>query len=299
MIKVWRINNLQEEFISKMTLPIRILSLIISLIWLLNLNTTAQCEFNIEVFSYNGTECVNETLGVITDANSPTYQWFRNDTLLPGETNDYLLINALGVFRIEVTDLTDCTESSGAFSITLMPPQVAIYGDTIFCEGFTAQLVAVPDGGSGVEYWFDENSNVLGESQNTVFVSLPGFYHVVTMDINTGCYGLDTTSVSEIPNTLGIPEVYQITDTIYTDSASYYQWYLVFNPIPGANDQFILITGDGIYQVEIGDNSGYIQMSDSYVIGERIFTFPDDIIFQSCSEPFSSDFTGVITISFK
>ena len=52
-----------------------------------------------------------------SDYNSPTYTWYRNDTLLAGETNATLNVYSAGDYHIQVADGA-CTSVSDPIKVT-------------------------------------------------------------------------------------------------------------------------------------------------------------------------------------
>lgn len=74
-------------------------------------------------FSLSSGETV--TVNISTDADAPTFQWILNDTIIPGETNNSLIVNQTGDYRVVITQTNGCeTSNTLGFSVTEPFPAV-------------------------------------------------------------------------------------------------------------------------------------------------------------------------------
>ncbi len=53
----------------------------------------------------------SETLSITTDANAPTYQWYRNSTAIPSSDSNSLTVSQAGTYYVVVTSSGSCSSS--------------------------------------------------------------------------------------------------------------------------------------------------------------------------------------------
>lgn len=63
----------------------------------------------------------NKILSVTTNAINPSYVWYRNNSLLSGESGNTLIANQAGIYKVEVTQNNSCLVTQEA-SFTLISP---------------------------------------------------------------------------------------------------------------------------------------------------------------------------------
>ncbi|HEX2975569.1 MAG TPA: hypothetical protein VHO68_06500 [Bacteroidales bacterium] len=127
--------------------------------------------------SINGvpTSCASTLLTVVTNATSPSYEWYKDLTKLP-DTGSSLTVNASGSYRVEVTDgATSCKNFSAAFPVTVnLIPSAFVTGTTTACA--TTTLTAVSDASNPSFTWYKDNVEIPGQTTSTLIVNTGGAY---------------------------------------------------------------------------------------------------------------------------
>ena len=137
------------------------------------------------------------TLTALPDGKGLTYQWYRNDTLLQRDTNNTLIINAIGQYRVRITDSLGCDSLSTVVIPTSSASPIPDVRDTAICPNTTALL------------WIRNNTaNFSRYSWSTVPISTTPTIAVtpsvsttyfVTVTDTKGCSGVDSAKVTVYP----------------------------------------------------------------------------------------------------
>lgn len=157
--------------------------------------------------------CVVDTLTLdgTGSSNGPTYtyQWYQNNTAIPGATGLTTIVTSTGTYQIVVTDqLNGCTaiySTTVTNNITTPSPTASAAGE-ITCTSSTVPLSSSITGNpSNYSFaWSTANGSFSGgvNSQNATAAS-PGLYQVMVTDLSNGCTGTATVQVTQdasIPN---------------------------------------------------------------------------------------------------
>ena len=145
------------------------------------------------VISPSGPVLICSNNPALLSANSGpgyTYQWYRNNVILTGETNSQLSADSTGFYSVVVTDANNCSSSSSAVEVILgQGPDVSIVSspgigclqNTIFI-GYGPQAITLTAVSTGaVSYLWST-----GETTQSIDVTASGTYSVTAYDIN-GC----------------------------------------------------------------------------------------------------------------
>jgi hypothetical protein len=63
-------------------------------------------------------------LKVVTISTQYTYQWYKDGSIIPGETNSELNLRKRGDYYVEITNITNCKKSSNHIVITVSPNHI-------------------------------------------------------------------------------------------------------------------------------------------------------------------------------
>ncbi|TND07460.1 MAG: PDK repeat-containing protein [Bacteroidetes bacterium] len=245
-------------------------------------------------FAISGAQCVlyptvtpnnlilcPQTSDTLWTQSFQTYQWYKGTNAIPGETNQYLVVDAFNdagyYFSVAVTQDT-CSGTSPQVLVdgwAFLPPFVITDGDpgTIdsngvphHCPGDTVLLIA------GMPYdtllqWYDNGSPIPGANDDTLVVTSTGNF---TM---SGAPSLCPNFVQS----LGVTIPFQFSPVLAPaitmqgnmlvcsiPSGVTYQWYLNGNSIPGATSVSYTPAVTGNYTVEVTDANGCTFMSNVY-----------------------------------
>ena len=209
--------------------------------------------------------------GLFTTISGPTgfdsYYWEPN-----GETTSSIDVNQDGNYTLTVGNIYGCTKSDEIEIFEVSSPEVNVFGDRGFCNGFTVILEA--------EEGFDEYSWSNGDMGRFTEISMEGTYTLSVSDLQ-GCSGSTMVTVSEYPNIdynrvggnfvcNGIFESIGISLAGQT-----YEWST------GEQSQMITATQSGQYVLNITDQNGceYTELFDVTNVDLTIDLGPDMIRF--------------------
>jgi gliding motility-associated-like protein len=199
--------------------------------------------------------CAENTL--LLDANISGYDLLWQD----GSTNAQYLVVTAGTYWVAASS-NGCSYTDSV-TITLNSElMLSIAGESEFCEGQTIQLIAA---GADTYIW----SN--GQTTPTINISSEGIFQVTGTNMQTGCTGEATFSVTQIPPpTITLPET-----AIKCEGSS-------INVLAEAsvNGNFLWDTGSESPFISI-DEPGTYSVVLSYVCGELTATI--DVIDNDCN----------------
>ncbi|MFC2111304.1 T9SS type A sorting domain-containing protein, partial [Bacteroidota bacterium] len=200
-----------------------------------------------------------------------SYQWFKNDTLLLGDTNAYYAANQNGNFSVEITNNTSCVSASNVIQVTVNPLTLATFTTSAtVCNSDTLTVTYTGNASSSAFYlWdFDGGTIVSGSGQGPFEISWTsnGLKNLSLEVTENGCTSLKedlTLNVYSIPaiiTPLGSTSFCQgdsVTFYANTGNNFVYQWMLNGNNIVGANLPFYIAKLSGSYTVEVTDTIIY------------------------------------------
>jgi len=221
------------------------------------------------------------------DTENATFQWFKDDVELAGETNSTLLVTEEGLYRVDVQFLEapDCVASDEVIVEMLASPIFDLGGDQTVCGGDTATLdatVSNPDDLTDISYvWFKDGIEITGQTNSTLEITENGVYAV---DVTgNGCITTDEINVQFSSFTVNIGEdisfcevdTYTITPIIEgeDDTNAIYLWST------GETTPSITVNQTDIYSVEVTINDCIVEDSIDIVLGfNPIIELGDDFV---------------------
>ena len=223
----------------------------------------------------------NFNLTIDSGPNSPlnfsqlTYVWYRNNSIIPGQTSSSLPITLAGNYFVSV-DYGACSTSSSILSnsniVTIsitQAPSISISSQgnaTSICPS-TGLLITSTIAGSGYTYqWYRNNSPITGATSATFIATTEGEYYLVaTNNICTITSNVLTLSVQTINVTLdsgteinllpGQTKTINCTTNALNPS---YIWYKNNVVISGQTNSSLNVTTTGTYKVKVKQNSGCV-----------------------------------------
>ncbi|WP_395626673.1 PQQ-binding-like beta-propeller repeat protein, partial [Daejeonella sp.] len=130
-----------------------------------------------------------------TVTSDGTYQWYKDDVLIPGAVGNTLLGSQSGTYKLRFSNASGCFAFSKEIVLTSCAPSTITYtGSLILCEGNSVVLTA----SEGISYLWST-----GESSKTITANKAGNYSVTVTSLN-GC-SLTSTSISV--KTIALPQV--------------------------------------------------------------------------------------------
>jgi len=147
--------------------------------------------------------------GSVTLSASPTgaglsYQWLLNGSVVAGASSANYAASAAGSYRVVVTNIGGCRDTSTAVLLTVQAlPGAAITagGPTSFCDGGSVLLTATS--GANFQYRWLRNGAYFGVVTPTYAAAQSGVYRVRIENTVTGCFDTSTAitvNVNALPN---------------------------------------------------------------------------------------------------
>ncbi|MCB8994199.1 MAG: gliding motility-associated C-terminal domain-containing protein [Bacteroidales bacterium] len=204
------------------------------------------------------TACVSTTLTAISDAGTPSFVWFKDNVIIPGQVSSSLDVSASGSYKFKVTDaVTTCEQTSAASNVTIYPlPTASITGTLIACGSTT--LTAVSNAVSPSYVWYKDDIVINGQTAATLVVTSDGDYKVKVKNGVTGCEQtsapstvlinpLPAASVSGVLNSCESTTLTAITDAVSPS----YVWYKDNVIVPGQTSPTLPVNVSGDYKVKV------------------------------------------------
>jgi gliding motility-associated-like protein len=131
--------------------------------------------------------------------NNYTYSWFKDDLILPAETNPTLDVNSEGIYKVEVSTLLGCTRTR---SIKVTASDIATITTITINDLADINTVTVTVGGQGdYEYSLDEPTGPFQKSN--FFGNVAAGLHDIYINDKNGCG-----TVSQSIAILGAPKFF-------------------------------------------------------------------------------------------
>ncbi|MCV6628276.1 MAG: gliding motility-associated C-terminal domain-containing protein [Flavobacteriaceae bacterium] len=227
------------------------------------------------------------TISINNFKDEPAYRWYRNGTLLAGESGNSLSVSENGTYFVEVDYGQNCSSATTSNGVTVnvgTASGLAINGsnDVSICSNESYMLEANVNNSSFLYTWYKDGVEIgpatAGDYTHTVDGSTSGFEGNYSVGISgTGICNETSGSVSLKQKgnfSLSIDQGQNITLmpggnkslSITTDATSpSIQWYRNNVAISGATDANLTITQIGTYKVEVtaGGSCGLTKTIDN------------------------------------
>ena len=230
----------------------------------------------------NGSICAGGSI-VLTATGGTSYSWFRNGTVINGETSATLTVTQAGTYTATIKQGT-CTgqaTNSSVITVANAPTGTISPAEASICAGSSVPLTAT----GGTSYvWFLNGVEIAGQTASILNATQPGTY---TVTIKQGdCSGPGTNSsvvtVGEAPTGTITPAAAAIcgggSAVLTANGGSSYTWMRDGEVIAGQEGPNLTVTQAGTYSVIIknsicegpASNTSTVTIEDA--AGER---YPD------------------------
>ncbi|MBI5646950.1 MAG: hypothetical protein HY962_08445 [Ignavibacteriae bacterium] len=223
------------------------------------------------------TFCIPDTVVLTaTPASGVTYSWLKNDTAVAGADTRLFRAIRSGLYRVIVTDVNGCSDTSAAIAVTAYerPGATITGGPTSFCEDQRAILTA--NGGAGLTYLWQRNRLTIAGATSINFVAtMSGAYRVVV----TGPGGCTDTSDEITITVFPKPRVTASAagPTVFCEPGSVvlnasaagtvrFEWWMNGSPLPGETTASYTARQSGTYRVVAVDGNGCADTSAAIVV---------------------------------
>ena len=197
---------------------------------------------------------------ILTATGGTSYIWFRNGTLINGQTDATFNATQAGTYSVTINQGTCSGPASNTSTVIVSsaPTGTISPSNTSICPSGSTVLTAT--GGSSYT-WFRNGNEINGETDATLNVTQPGTYSVT---INLGnCSGpasnTSTVTVTPAPTGTISPAIASICiggSTVLTATGgTSYTWFRNGNEINGETDATLTVTQAGTYSVIINQGT--------------------------------------------
>ena len=131
--------------------------------------------------------CIGDSVVLSANSGFQSYTWLRDNTVV-GTGTSYVAKTS-GSYRVIVTDITECPNSSPAYVVNVNNPTVTISSNSNFCQGTIDSLIATPG--------FSSYSWSAGSTTNKQIINSGGNYTITVTDY-LGCIASASISVNQI-----------------------------------------------------------------------------------------------------
>ena len=198
-----------------------------------------------------------------------TYQWFVDQSVIPGANGTSLLVDDAGSYTVVAYNGNSCaSEASVAIGVVVdsvpATPVINAGGPVLFCDGGTVALSIDTVAGATYQWSLDGNA-INGATTPSITADSTGTYTVVVTNAN-GCAGDAAATVDVTENTLPtIPVITSSADSLLSTGSGTFQWYLDGLPVLGATDAFHIALANGTYTVTVTDANGCTSISADFL----------------------------------
>ncbi len=191
-----------------------------------------------------------------------SYQWLKNDSIIPNAISSVYYANNNGDYSVEVTSFEGCSDTSiistiGTFSMPAA--HISPASSTSFCYGNSVILNA--DTGSNISYlWYKNGAALPNDTLQSLTVTNPGSYKVQLSNTD-GCVDESSPEIVTV-NPLPIVNLFTMGNTVFCDGDSVslqtntntgysYVWFKDGNVLSGDTIFELIAYNSGVYSVEI------------------------------------------------
>jgi PKD repeat protein len=227
---------------------------------------------------------ITQNNNILTSSSASNYQWYLNGSIIPGATNQTLIISQTGAYSVVVSNSNGC---KAADTLTVNPFVGFVATDPLICEKFCISFTDQSTNNPISWQWsFPGASPSSSTDQNpaNICYNTTGLYDVTL--ITTNASGNDTLTLSNYITVYATPPFPTITQNGYvltSSAAAAYQWQYNAIDIPGATNQSYTVTQSGLYTVMITDGNGCLNSGSKYVEITGIAELNDGSLFISPS----------------
>ncbi|OYU96850.1 MAG: hypothetical protein CFE21_00760 [Bacteroidetes bacterium B1(2017)] len=206
--------------------------------------------------------CVGSNILLTANSDSNlSYQWYRNNTLLSGQTLPTLTATAAGMYKVRTTSLTGCSTFSSPLQLVVNTyPVASINPSNIasICVGSNQALTA--NSGANLSYeWYLNDTLISGQALRILTATKAGIYKVKTSNLS-GCSSFSSpfqlvvnpnpiasiTPADSASICVGSSQVL----TANSGSNLSYEWYFNTTQLSGQNLRTFAASSAGMYKVK-------------------------------------------------
>lgn len=176
--------------------------------------------------------CQGESLTLTAPASAPSYQWYKNDVLIPGATNVTLTVSETGNYTVNFTSVSGCLAGNCCPVIVNVNalPSVNAGFNIIACSGTSVTLTA---SGTGTFAWST------GATTSAITVSpTTATDYIVTLTNALGCVNRDTVTITVKPAIISANAIAICNNAGTTSTPADDTFTIVLNPSGGSGTTY-------------------------------------------------------------
>jgi len=213
---------------------------------------------------------ITQSFDTLISSSEPNYQWYLNGNIIPGATNQTLIINQTGTYVVKVSNSSGC-HSADTILVTNVEFVNFTANDPIICEKFCVNYEDQSTNNPTAWQWYFPGGSPSAstvKNPTNICYNTPGLYDVTLITTNANGYDtLTLTNYITVYSTPPFPTITQNGNVLTCSPATSYQWQLNAVNIPGATDQSYTATQGGLYTVVITDANGCVNSASILISG--------------------------------
>jgi hypothetical protein len=202
--------------------------------------------------------CESENNSLILTAPNDMETYFWQDSSI-GQTYE---VNQTGSYYVTITDSNSCSSTDTIqIFIDSIPsiPNSFLGNDISWCENIDTLITISAPFGNYIYHW---NT---GSNSNLIQTNSAGVYFLVVSTIDGYCNIIDSIELYTNPQP-DKPQIFQVNDTLKTNSISNTYIWMKNNTVIGGNQDFLKLLDTGIYALTIQNEFGCENTSDTLYV---------------------------------
>ncbi len=222
--------------------------------------------------------CEGEIIELLASAGSDTYQWFKDNEIIDGATENSYSATENGTYQVKVINSYNCEQISEGKVLDFNPlPNVELNNmNPEICQGEFFEF-SVSEQENHSYQWFLNNSEIPEGNSYNIEVNEAGLYKVSVTNLETSCSSISeyaTLSVHALPTpsiSASGELVTCVDDTITLNLNDTYSAYL-WND--NSTSESLQVTSEGTYSVTVTDENN-CQNNAEIEVNEILVSTPD------------------------
>ena len=221
--------------------------------------------------------CPGNTVVLTVNNTYNFYQWYLNNTPIPGANYLSLTASLAGNYTVQAGKAGGCMLTSTPIvvsNISVITPSITAVSSTTFCTGGSVILNCSNNGYSTYQ-WFI-NGNAISNAISSSFTANSTGLYTAQITTNSGCAGSTSAGVNVVVNPIpGTPSIATIGSTnlctgssltLLSSTSNNYQWFNNGIAINNAVLQSNIVTNAGSYTVSAINSYGCSAISQPVVV---------------------------------
>lgn len=186
---------------------------------------------------------------LLTSSSPSNNQWFLNDKLIVGATNQTFVPQEIGNYSVTTTQ-NGCKNTSEISNVKVDKPTITLSDTKTFCEGDSAKLIATSGFGN---YFFANGKEEISTNRNEFYAKKTGYYSVIAKrgTIKTPKSDSIFVKINPIPSQ---PTLTLENFTLKSSSLTNNEWTIDGKVVKDSVGQFLHKVGFGSYSVRVIEN---------------------------------------------